>query len=85
MPKLRYPAPTAIRSDASYSELKLVLRKLGDVLGFSCPEDWYRLTIVDLDRVQGLRAAVKNPIRAARIVHRDLNPLLFEYRRVERS
>lgn len=81
MPKLKYPSPTEIAPDATWSELKIVLRRLGEELGYACPEDWYQLRMEDLDRIQGLRARVQNPVRAARILHRDLNPLLFEHRK----
>lgn len=80
MPKLRYPTPTQILPDVTRTELKIVLRRLGSDLGFVCPEDWYRLQMEDLDQITGLRELVQNPIHAARILHRDLNPLLFEYR-----
>lgn len=81
MPKLRYPLPSSIEPSISPSELKTVLKLLGRELGYACPEDWYALTMDDLARIRGLVTVVENPIRAGRIVHPDLNPLLFEHRR----
>lgn len=80
MAKLHYPLPTSISLDIERDQLKIVLRHLGRHLGYACPEDWYTLQIEDLVRIKGLLDVVKNPIRAGRIVHPDLNPLLFEYR-----
>ena len=80
MPKLHYPLPSSIERDVSRDKLKVVLRLLGRELGYACPEDWYTLTTEDLARIDGLLDLVENPIRAGRIVHPDLNPLLFEHR-----
>jgi hypothetical protein len=80
MPKLHYPLPSSIERDVSRDKLKVVLRLLGRELGYACPEDWYTLKMEDLARIAGLSDIVENPIRAGRIVHPDLNPLLFEYR-----
>lgn len=80
MAKLRYPLPTSVERDISRDQLKIVLKILGRELGYACPEDWYTLRVSDLQRIEGLVAAVENPIRAGRIVHPDLNPLLFEHR-----
>lgn len=79
--KLKYPVPTSVDKDVGRDELKLVLKHLGKELGYACPEDWYTLTMEDLQRVSGLAEVVKTPIRAGRIVHPDLNPLLFQCRR----
>jgi hypothetical protein len=81
MARLRYPLPSSVDADIPRDQLKVVLRHLGRELGYACPEDWYTLTVEDLQRVRGLVDVVLNPIRAGRIVHPDLNPLLFEYRR----
>ncbi len=80
MPKLHYPLPKSVAPDIGRHQLKIVLQHLGRELGYVCPEDWYTLSIEDLDRIHGLAAVVRNPIRAGRIVHPDLNPLLFECR-----
>ncbi len=80
MAKLHYPLPTEVEHDISRDKLKTVLRLLGRELGYACPEDWYTLTMEDLARIRGLANVVENPIRAGRIVHSDLNPLLFEHR-----
>jgi len=73
---LVYPAPR-VGVGTTRSELVSILRMLGKRLGFVCPEDWYSLEYNDLDIFVGLRARAGNPIRAARTVHPELNPLEF--------
>ena len=81
MPKLKYPIPKKVDPSINRRDLKILLRRLGDRLGYACPEDWYELTTENLESVEGLLAVVRNPIHAGRIVHPELNPLLFEHRK----
>ncbi len=81
MAKLHYPEPASVSAEISRHDLRLLLSRLGSRLGYGCPEDWYSLQVADLKVMPGLLAVVQNPIRAGRIVHPDLNPLLFECRK----
>lgn len=80
MPKVRLPLPSSVAPTTTLTDAKIILRRLGKSLGYLCPEDWYALRHMDIERVQGLTLIVGNPIRAARMIHPDLNPLRFEYR-----
>ena len=81
MPKLKYPIPKKVDPNISRHDLKILLRRLGERLGYACPDDWYELTMEDLEAIEGLLAVVKNPVHAGRIIHPELNPLLFTHRK----
>lgn len=81
MPRLHYPVPQTIDAEAPRSKVIAVLKTLGRHLGYKCPEDWYDLSLENLATVDGLVERIENPIRAARLVHPELNPLLFQHRK----
>jgi hypothetical protein len=86
MPKVRIPLPSSVDpSTTTLTDAKIILRRLGKTLGYQCPEDWYALRQADIARVKGLSTIVGNPIKAGRLIHPDLNPLLFDYRKLHSS